>query len=130
MNATITGAAVNKFIGVSSQVPTSRWRGHNKIQLLNWPKESFMLFVAKCDHDLSLETIPDSCRESFIELATLDVQRTIYNDIKNQIVGSAFRNIQINIDNFAGAEEARKALVKEWGESFHLDEVEECVVFF
>ncbi|MBR5296306.1 MAG: hypothetical protein IKU29_00345 [Parabacteroides sp.] len=130
MNATITGAAVNKFIGVSSQVPTSRWRGHNKIQLLNWPKESFILFVAKCDHDLSLETIPDSCRESFIELATLDVQRTIYNDIKNQIVGSAFRNIQINIDNFAGAEEARKALVKEWGESFHLDEVEECVVFF
>lgn len=130
MNATLTGAAVNKFIGVSSEVPTSKWLGYNKIQLLNWPKQSFILFIAKCDHEESLETIPDSCRESFIELATLDVERTLYNQLKNQLVGSAFKNITINIDSWAGAEEARKQLVKEWTESYHCDEIEELVEFF
>lgn len=130
MNATITGAAVNKFIGVTSSVPTSKWLGCNKIQLINWPKQSFILFIAKCDHELSCETIPTSCRESFIQLATLDVQRTLYNDLKNQLAGSAFKDIKVEIDKWAGAEDARNALVKEWTESFHLDEIEELVQFF
>ena len=130
MNATLTGAAVNKFIGVTSNVPTSKWLGCNKIQLINWPKQSFILFIAKCDHELSCETIPTSCRESFIQLATLDVQRTLYNDLKNQLAGSAFKDIKVEIDKWAGAEDARNALVKEWTESFHLDEIEELVQFF
>ena len=130
MNATLTGAAVNKFIGVTSNVPTSKWLGCHKIQLINWPKQSFILFIAKCDHELSCETIPTSCRESFIQLATLDVQRTLYNDLKNQLAGSAFKDIKVEIDKWAGAEDARNALVKEWTESFHLDEIEELVQFF
>lgn len=130
MNATLTGAAVNKFIGVTSNVPTSKWLGCNKIQLINWPKQSFILFIAKCDHELSCETIPTSCRESFIQLATLDVQRTLYNDLKNQLAGSAFKDIKVEIEKWAGAEDARNALVKEWTESFHLDEIEELVQFF
>lgn len=130
MNATITGAAVNKFIGVTSQVPTSKWLGCNKIQLINWPKESFILFVAKCDHELSCETIPTSCRESFIQLATLDVQRTLYADLKNQLVGSAFKDVKLEIESWAGAQDKRDQLVREWTESFHLDEVNELVNFF
>jgi hypothetical protein len=130
MNATITGAAVNKFTGVTSKVPTAKWIGYNKIQLINWPEQSTILFIAKCDHEESLETIPESCRESFIQLATLDVQRTLYNDLKNQLVGSAFKDIKVEIESWSGAEAERKALVKEWTESFHLDEVNELVQFF
>ena len=130
MNATATGAAVNKLTGVTSKVPTSRWLGYNKIKLCDWPFDSLILFTAKCDHEPSCETIPVSCRESFIQLATLDVQRTLYDDLKNQIVGSAFKDVKMEIDKWAGAAEKREALVKEWTESFHLDEVEELVQFF
>lgn len=130
MNATLTGAAVNKFTGVTSKVPTSEWLGCNKIRLRDWPEQSYILFRAKCDHEPSCETIPTSCRESFIQLAKLDVQRTLYNDLKNQLVGSAFKDIKVEIESWAGAEDKREALVKEWTDSFHLDEVEELVQFF
>lgn len=130
MNATVTGAAVNKFTGVTSKVPTSKWLGENKIKLIDWPQNSLILFKARCDHEPNCETIPTSCRESFIQLATLDVQRTLYNDLKNQLAGSAFKDIKVEIEKWSGAEDARNALVKEWTESFHLDEVDDLVIFF
>ena len=130
INATATGAAVNKFTGVTSKVPTSEWLGYNKIRLLDWPQNSLILFKAKCDHEPNCETIPTSCRESFIQLATLDVQRTLYNDLKNQLVGSAFKDIKVEIEKWSGAEDARNALVEKWTESFHLDEVDDLVIFF
>ena len=129
INATATGAAVNKFTGVTSKVPTSEWLGYNKIRLLDWPQNSLILFKAKCDHEPNCETIPTSCRESFIQLATLDVQRTLYNDLKNQLVGSAFKDIKVEIEKWSGAEDARNALVEKWTESFHLDEVD-LITFF
>ena len=130
INAAATGAAVNKFTGVTSKVPTSKWLGHNKIKLIDWPQNSLILFKAKCDHEPNCETIPTSCRESFIQLATLDVQRTLYNDLKNQLAGSAFKDIKVEIEKWAGAEDARNALVEKWTETFHLDEVGDLVVFF
>ena len=45
-------------------------------------------------------------------------------------VGSAFKEIQLKIDDWAGAEQARKDLVQSWTENFHLDEVQELVQFF
>lgn len=130
LNATMTGAAINKFCGVTSQMPTSKWLGFNKLQLFNFPDKCFIHFVVKCDHDLNLETIPDSCRESFIELATLDVQRTLYNNLKNMNnVGSAFKEIQLKIDDWSGAEAARKELVNKWQSTFHLDDID-LVQFF
>lgn len=131
MNAQITGAAINKYVGVTSQPPTAEWLGYNRIRLFNFPKDCAIHFIAKCDHDLNCETIEDSCRESFITLATLDVQRTLYNQIKNMNnVGSAYKEIQLKIEDWAGAQEKRDTLVREWTESFHLDEVEELVQFF
>ena len=129
MNATVTGAAVNKFTGVTSKVPTSKWLGYNKIKLIDWPQNSLILFKAKCDHEPNCETIPASCRESFIQLATLDVQRTLYDDLKNQLVGSAFKDIKVEIERWAGAAEKRDALVEKWTESFHLDE-SDLITFF
>ena len=82
--ATSTGAAINKFAGVTSQLPTSKYLGYNKIQLFNFPAKCYIKFRVACEHDPSLETIPDSFYTSFVELATLDVQRTLYNNIKNR----------------------------------------------
>ncbi len=130
INATQTGAAINKYAGVTSRPQTSKWLGYNKIQLFDFPGDSLVRFVVKCDHDLSLESIPVSCRESFIELATLDVKRTLYSMLKNMNnVGSAFKEIQLRIDDWSGAEDARNALVEKWTNTFHFDEID-LIQFF
>lgn len=130
LNATMTGAAINKFTGVTSQQPTAKWLGYNKIQLFNFPEKCFIQFKVKCDHELSLETIPETCRESFMKLATLDVQRTLYNNLKNMNnVGSAFKEIQLKIEDWSGAESARNELVDQWKGNFHLDDLD-LVQFF
>ena len=130
LNATMTGSAINKFTGVTSQMPTSKYLGYNKIQLFNFPDKCYIKFNVKCEHDMSLETIPDSFYTSFVELATLDVQRTLYNNLKNmQNVGSAFKEIQLKIDEWSGAEAAQKELIKDWTSKFHLDDLD-LVQFF
>lgn len=130
LNATMTGAAINKFAGISSNQPTSKWLGYNKIQLFNFPDSCYIHFVVKCDHDLNCETIEDSCYESFVNLATLDVQRTLYNNLKNMNnVGSAFKEIQLKIDDWSGAESARNELINQWRNTFHLDDLD-LVQFF
>jgi hypothetical protein len=87
-------------------------------------------FVVKCDHDPHGESIPVSCRESFIDLATLDVEMTLYNLLKNMNnVGSAFKEIQLKIDEWSGAESARNSLLEKWTDSFHLDDMD-LISFF
>lgn len=130
LNATQTGAAINKYAGVTSRPQTSEWLGFNKIRLFDYPADALVHFVVKCDHDPSLETIPESCRESFIELATLDVKRTLYSMLKNMNqVGSAFKEIQLRIDDWSGAEDARNQLVEKWTNTFHFDEID-WITFF
>lgn len=130
MNAELTGATINKFIGVTSTAPTSKWLGYNRIQLFNFPDDTMIKFVVKCDHDPHGESIPVSCRESFIDLATLDVEMTLYNLLKNMNnVGSAFKEIQLKIDEWSGAESARNSLLEKWTDSFHVDDMD-LISFF
>jgi hypothetical protein len=122
LNAQMTGAAINKYAGLSSQAPNSEYLGHNKIKLYNFPEQCFIKFKVERVHDYSLETLPDSCYETFVELATLDVQRTLYNNIKNmQNVGSAFKEIQLKIEDWSGAEKDQKAWMEKYRGIFHLD---------
>ena len=131
LNGILTGAAINKYAGVTSQPPTSEWLGYNKIRIYNVPQDSTMMFVAKCDHELSGETIPESQVEGFKRLAELSVKKTLYNTLKNMNnLGSAFKEIQLKIDDWAGAAEAYDALLKEWDETAHLDDVEDVIQFF
>lgn len=131
MNAVMTGAAINKYLGVTVVEPTSRWLGHNTFQLYNTPQDATLYIEVKCQHDLTGETIEESLVESFMKLATLDVERTLYNNLKNMNnVGSAFKEIQLKIDDWSGAQQQRDELVQQWTASFHLDEIEDLVQFF
>ena len=130
LNAQMTGATINKFTGLSGEVATSKWLGYNKIQLYNFPENCTIKFVVQCDHEMTGETIPESCVESFMELATLDVQRTLYNQLKNMNnVGGAFKEIQLKIDDWSNAESQRKELIDKWTGNFHLDQLD-LVQFF
>lgn len=131
LNATATGAAINKYAGITSTQPTSKWLGHNKIQLFNFPENSYVHFVAKCHHDMNGETIEESCVESFMSLAILDVKRTLYNQLKNMTdIGGAFKETKLKIDDWSSAEQDRNQLVRDWTDNFHYDEIEELVQFF
>ena len=130
LNAVSTGAAINKYAGVTSQPQTSRWLGYNTIQLYDMPKDAFIHFVAACQHDLTGETIPESQVESFMRLATLDVERSLYAQLKNMInVGSAYKETQLKIDEWSGAEAARNELIDQWTQTFHLDLVDDITFF-
>lgn len=130
LNAVETGAAINKYAAITSKPPTSKWLGYNKIQLFDFPENVWAHFVVECDHDLSGETITESCRQSFMQLANLDVQRTLYAQLKNMInIGGAFKATQLNIDSWSGAEAAYWSLLEKWDESFHLDDLD-LVQFF
>ena len=130
MNATLTGAAINKFTGVTTNPLTSRWLGFNKIQLYNFPDDAFLKIIVKCDHDAMAESIPISCRESFMDLAILDVEMSLYNLLKNMNnVGSAFKEIQLKIDEWSGAESARNTLLEKWTNTFHFDQID-LIQFF
>lgn len=130
VNATMTGAAINKYIGISTAPFMSQWMGENKIKLINVPEKCLIKFVAKVDHDLNGETIPESCVESFKQLAVLDVQMHLYNVLVNmQDVGAAHKSIQMKIDRWAGAEDKREKLLQDWTDTFHLDNIDELMLF-
>lgn len=130
LNANMTGAAINKFAGITSRTPSSRWLGSNKIQLFDFLDGAWVHFQVKCNHDANGETIEESCVEAFTKLGVLDVQRTLYNTLKNMNnVGSAFKEIQLKIDDWSGAEAARNELVEEWSQTFHYDDLD-LVQFF
>ena len=129
-NAELTDVAINKFAGQTTRRPTVKYLGYNKIQLFNYPQNAAVHFIVECEHDKSCESIPESCRESFLELATLDVEIYLYNNLKNQNnIGSGFKTTQLKLDDWAGAKEARKALIKEWTGTYHLDDTE-AIMFF
>lgn len=131
LNAVTTGAAVNKYAGVTSNPPTSEWLGYNKIRLYNFPSNVDASFVAKCDHELTGETIPKSQEEAFKKLAELDLKRALYENLKNMTnLGSAFKEIQLKIDGWAGADEAYNNMINEWNQVAHLDDVEDVIQFF
>lgn len=131
LNAVLTGAAVNKYAGVTINPPSSEWLGYNKIRLYNYPQDSAVMFTAKCDHELTGETIPESQVEAFKALAELAVKKTIYNNLKNiNNLGSQFKDIQLKVEEWSGAAEAYDNLLKEWNGVAHLDDIQDIIQFF
>ena len=65
-----------------------------------------------------------------MRLATLDVERSLYSQLKNMVnVGSAYKEIQLKIDEWSGAEAARNELVEQWRQTFHLDLITDITFF-
>lgn len=123
INATLTGAAINKYAAETSRAPTSKWLGYNRIQLFDFPDNCRIRFVVKCQHELNGESIPESCVSSFTKLAKLDVQVHLYNTIKNMVnIGSGFKEIQMKIEDWAGASDKRDQLIENWEGNFYIDD--------
>lgn len=73
-------------------------------------------------HVPNLTTIKPSQWESFYELAILDIKSFLYNTIKHyDELPSAYATIQMKIDDWQEAPNARKDLIEQWKDVYHLD---------
>jgi hypothetical protein len=117
----LTSQAYMMLAGQMRAEPTFEYLGENKIRLYGFPKCIVRIKVA-CEHEPNGETIPDSCYDSFMQLATLDMKNFLYNTLKlYDNIPSAFGNIQLKIEDLQGADGERTQLLRDWSEVYHLD---------
>lgn len=117
----ITAQAYMMLAGQMRAEPTFEYLGENKIRLYGFPKAEVVFKIA-CEHEPNGETIPQSCYDSFMQLAALDVKMFLYNTLKHYDgIPSAFGNIQLKIEEFQSADSERTALLNQWTDTFHLD---------
>ena len=117
----ITGQAYMMVAGEMRSEPTFEYMGNNKIKLYGYPRVPVSFRVA-CEHDPNGESIEDSCYDSFMELAMLDVKQFLYNTLKlYDGIPTAFGNINLKIDDYQSAEADRNTLLEKWRDTFHLD---------
>lgn len=119
--ATATSQASMMLAGQMRSEPTFEYLGENRIKLYGYPTYEIEFKVA-CEHDPNGETIPSSCFDSFMELATLDVKVFLYNNLDLfDEMPTAFGNIKLKIEKYQGAEQERSSLLEKWRDTFHLD---------
>lgn len=70
----------------------------------------------------NLSSISEGFRESFIELATIDVKQFLFNTLKHYTeINSAFGNINLKIDDWSNAEGDRRDLIEKYRSTYHLE---------
>lgn len=117
----LTSQAYMMVAGQMRSEPTFEYLGYNQIRLYGYPKTN-LTFILACQHMPNGETIKDSCRSSFMEMADLHCKVFLYNNLKfYNNIPTAFGNIELPISDWQGAQEQLTALIKEWRETFHLD---------
>lgn len=74
------------------------------------------------EHDKSLASIPETARESFLDLALLDVKANLYPTMKQYTeINTAIGNINLKMDDWANADDSRNSLLEKWNDTYHLD---------
>jgi hypothetical protein len=118
----ITSQEMMMLAGEMRAEPTFEYLGENQIQLFGFPR-TVLTFIAACEHEENGETIPQSCVDSFMQLAELDMQVYLYNTLKYyDQIPTAFGNINMKIEEYSGAKDARQELLNTWRDTFHLDQ--------
>lgn len=125
INRSVQGVATAQaYMMVAGQMrsePTFEYLGENQIRLYGYPRVPLSFKVA-CEHDPNGESIPDSCYDSFMELAILDVKQFLYNTLKlYDGIPTAFGNINLKTDDYQGAEAERNSLLDKWRDTYHVD---------
>lgn len=93
-----------------------------RIKIFNQYSESKLVFELGFQHDISLASIPETCRTAFMELALLDVKENLYPIFKNYTnLSTAIGNIDLKIESWESAESERKELINTWNSTYHLD---------
>jgi len=110
------------LIGAARSEPTFEYLNENKIRLYGFPK-TWISFEVASEHDENAESIPATCYDSFMQLATLDFRSFLYHNLKlYSDISTLFGTINLKIDEFQGADADRTALLESWRDSWHVDQ--------
>ena len=102
---------------------TFKFSHPRKLTLYNMYNSCSVLIVLAREHDKSLASIPDTCYESFLELAILDIKNFLYNIMKHYTeLETAWGRVSVKIDDWANADQERKDLISRWSDTYHLDQ--------
>jgi hypothetical protein len=101
---------------------TFKYEPPRKLYLYNLYSSSKIVLELGFEHDKSLASIPETARESFMQLASLDVKANLYPTLKMYTeLNTAIGNINLKLDDWANAESARDELINKWDDSYHID---------
>lgn len=103
---------------------TFKWEPPRKLTIYNAINSCEINADIGFAQDKSLITIEDTCYDSFLELATLDCKKFLYESLKHYPeLNSAYGNIALKIEDWQQADSDRKQLLERWNDTYHLDQV-------
>ena len=103
---------------------TFEWKPPRRLRIYNAINSAYIDVEFAFMQEKSLQSIEQTCYESFLELATLDVKMFLYNSLKHYPeINSAYGNIALKIDDWQSAEADRKQLLENWGNTYHMDQL-------
>lgn len=101
---------------------TFKYEHPRKVTIYNILASCKVVFDLAFMHDKNLTTITPTEEESFFNLAVLDVKDALYQTLKQYTdIQSAYGQISLKLDDWAQAVDARKALIEQWEEDYHMD---------
>ena len=120
----LTATASAMLVSQIKAQPSFEYLGENKVRLYGFPR-TVLKFKVSAEHEPNGESIPPTCYESFMKLATLDMKVFLYNTLKlYDNISSAFGPVQLKIEDYSSADGERTALLNDWTEVFHLDNID------
>lgn len=109
---------------ISAMIPkmTFNFKHPRELTLYNITNSYKVIAEIGFKHDDSLASIPNTAWDSFMQLATLDIQKFLYATLKHyNDLSSAYATINLKIDDWANADGDRRQLIEDWSNSYHLD---------
>ena len=101
---------------------TFKFEAPRTLYIYNAYSSSKVVIDLGFEHDKSLASIPETCREDFLKLALLDVKENLYPTLKHYTeINTAIGNINLKLDDWANAEDQRRELIEKWDDTYHLD---------
>lgn len=119
----ILAQANANMIASTSKGTTFNFIPPNKIEI--WSEygfgDAYKLKIG-LSHAENLSTIPRTCFSSFIQLATLDVKKYLYDNLKHyNDLQTAYGQLSLKLEDWSSCEDERKQLLEKWAQTYHLD---------
>ena len=123
-NSIMLGQASANLMSMAAPPMTFKFKEPNVLVLYNYATMYGEIDVEVClSHTLNLATIPSTQWESFSELATIDIKKFLYNQLKHYAeLQTAYGTISLKIDDWSNADSERKELIEKYRDPHHLEQ--------
>lgn len=113
------GASVMNLV-----IPKLTWNFNEPrdLTIYNAYHSSKIVLELGVEHAKNMATIPETSRNSILKLAELDVKKGLYETLKYYTeINTAIGTINLKLDDWANAAQARDELTNSWDDNVHLD---------